>query len=490
MIQLITYVSAVILVYFVALNAVYMTTSVLAFLHLKKYVRRLESLHIRDLVNAAGGIPITLVVPAYNEAAGIVESVRSLLTLQYSDYDIIVVNDGSTDDTLERLVDAFELERSERTASSAITTAPLRGVFRAERHPNLWVIDKENGGKADSLNAGLNHSRTPLFCAMDADTLLEPEALPRLVRPFLEERKTIAAGGIVRIANGCDVEGGIVRKVLLPRNMVARFQVVEYLRAFLATRVGWDVLGSTLIISGAFGVFKRGIVVDAGGFATDTVGEDMELVVRLHRHCRENDIDYRINFVPDPVAWTEAPEDLASLGKQRDRWQRGLVQTLWRHREMFGNPLYGPPAIIGFTYYTVFEVIGPVIEAFGFVLFLWALMTGIAPTSYVLAFLSLSVAAGVALSVAAVALEELSFRRYTRPADLGRMIIVAFIENIGYRQLSTWWRIKGIVSALRGDHTWGQQERRGFTSPEGPSEPSALDGSVGALAKLHAADRN
>ncbi len=466
MITLVYVVSLVILVYFLAMNFVYMTTSVLAFIDLKKYVGRLKSLHIGDLVNAAGGVPITLVVPAFNEEAGIVESVRSLLTLQYSDYEIVVVDDGSTDGTLGSLIEAFQLKPAARAPSANLHTAPVRTVHRAARHPNLWVVSKENGGKADSLNAGLNYARTPLFCAMDADTLLEPEALPRLVRPFLENRDTVAAGGIVRIANGCVVDGGIVRQVLLPKNMVARFQVVEYLRAFLAARVGWDVLRATLIISGAFGVFRRGIVVDVGGFATDTVGEDMELVVRLHRHCRENDIDYRVAFIPDPVAWTEAPEDLGSLGRQRNRWQRGLVQTLWRHRQMFGNPLYGPPALIGFTYYGIFEVIGPLIEASGFVVFLWALIAGVAPMSYILAFLGLAVAAGVALSVAAVALEELSFQRYSRPRDLGRLILVAFIENLGYRQLATWWRIRGLFSALRGDHTWGTLERRGFKTQE------------------------
>ncbi|HSR44849.1 MAG TPA: glycosyltransferase [Acidimicrobiia bacterium] len=466
MITVVYIVSAVILVYFLAMNVVYATTSVLAFIDLKKYVGRLKSLHIGDLVNAAGGMPITLIVPAFNEEAGIVESVRSLLTLQYSDYEIIVVDDGSTDGTLGSLVEAFQLIPADRAPSADLLTAPVRSVHRAARHPNLWVVSKDNGGKADSLNAGLNHSRTPLFCAMDADTLLEPEALPRLVRPFLENRNTVAAGGIVRIANGCVIDGGIVRQVLLPKSIVAQFQVVEYLRAFLAARVGWDVLQATLIISGAFGVFKRGIVVDAGGFATGTVGEDMELVVRLHRHCRENDIAYRIAFIPDPVAWTEAPEDLRSLGRQRNRWQRGLVQTLWRHRQMFGNPLYGPPALIGFTYYGLFEVIGPFIEAVGFVVFFWALIAGIAPPSYILAFLALAVAAGVALSVAAVALEELSFRRYSRPRDLGRLMLMAFIENLGYRQLATWWRIRGLFSALRGDQNWGTLERRGFKTQE------------------------
>ncbi len=467
--------SAVILIYFLALNTVYTTTSVLAFVRLKRYVGRLKTLHIADLVNAAGGMPISLLVPAYNEAAGIVASVRSLLTLQYSDYEIIVINDGSTDETLRNLVDAFELEAADRTPSSRLQTAQIEAVYRSRRHPNLWIIDKVNGGKADSLNAGLNYTRTALFCAMDADTLLEPEALPRLVRPFLEDRTTVAAGGIVRIANGCEIDGGVVRRVLLPTSLIARVQVVEYLRAFLATRVGWDVLGSTLIISGAFGVFRRETVAAAGGFAVDTVGEDMELVVRLHRYCRDNEIDYRISFIPDPVAWTEAPEDLRSLSRQRNRWQRGLVQTLWRHRGMFGNPRYGRPALIGFTYYTVFEVIGPIVEAAGFVLFIAALLTGLAPMSFVVAFLALAVATGIALSVAAVALEELSFQRYTKASDLWRLLGVALVENFGYRQLATVWRVNGIISALKGDDTWGSLERHGFsaTQPERPTTTGA-----------------
>ncbi len=382
-----------------------------------------------------------------------------------------MVSDGSTDDTLRLLIDAFELEPADRTPSSRLPTKPVEAVYRSRRHPNLWIIDKVNGGKADSLNAGLNYTRTVLFCAMDADTLLEPEALPRLARPFLEDRTTVAAGGIVRIANGCDIDGGVIRKVLLPRGMIARVQVVEYLRAFLATRVGWDVLGATLIISGAFGVFRREIVADAGGFAVDTVGEDMELIVRLHRYCRDNEIDYRISFIPDPVAWTEAPEDLKSLSRQRNRWQRGLVQTLWRHRNMLGNPRYGSPALIGFTYYTIFEVIGPIIEAAGFALFIAAVLTGLAPMSFVVAFLALAVATGIALSVAAVALEELSFRRYTKASDLWRLLAVALIENFGYRQLATIWRVNGIISAVRGDRSWGVLERRGFSDQVTPLHP-------------------
>ena len=319
MTDLIRTVSFVILGYFAVLNVTYLALTVVAFRGLRHYVQRLESIDFEDLLFTAGRAPISLLVPAYNEAQTIVASTRSLLTLTYPTYEVLVVNDGSKDETLQELIDAFELALADRLPTSAVPTAKVRGVYRSDRHPNLWVIDKENGGKADALNTGLNYSRTPLFCALDADTLLEPEALMRIVRPFLEDVRTVAVGGIIRIANGCIVDRGIVEDISLPRKLLPRLQVIEYLRAFLASRVGWDAVGGTLIISGAFGAFRRSVVADAGGYSTDTVGEDMELVVRLHRHCRDNAIPYRIAFIPDPVAWTEAPETVRILGTQRER---------------------------------------------------------------------------------------------------------------------------------------------------------------------------
>jgi len=240
-----------------------------------------------------------------------------------------------------RLVESFRLVPTPRAPTASLSTAPVREIYRSRSHANLWVIDKENGGKADALNAGLNLSASPLFCAMDADSLFERRALARIVRPFLEDARTVAAGGTIRIANGCDVESGIVRRIGLPDSLLARFQVLEYLRAFLSGRMGWDALDATLIISGAFGLFRRSTVVGVGGYATsrtsgETVGEDMELVVRLHRRLREAGTPYRIAFVPDPVAWTECPETLAVLGRQRDRWQRGLLESLKADETTFG----------------------------------------------------------------------------------------------------------------------------------------------------------
>jgi cellulose synthase/poly-beta-1,6-N-acetylglucosamine synthase-like glycosyltransferase len=296
--------------YFVALNTVYLTMSVFAFRSLRRYAMRMQSVDVAELMATAGMPPVTLIAPAYNEEPTCVEATRSLLTLRYPDFDILVVNDGSKDGTMARMTAAFELEPAARAPVSTIPTADVKAVYRSRRHPNLWVLDKANGGKADALNAGLNYCRTPLFCAMDADSLLEPDALTRIVRAFLEDSTTVAAGGVIRIVNGCRVRSGIVEDVRLPTNGLARIQVLEYLRSFLSGRMGWDALDATLIISGAFGMFQRSVVAEVGGYATDTVGEDMELIVRIHRHCREQGRPYRIAFVPDPVAWTECPESL------------------------------------------------------------------------------------------------------------------------------------------------------------------------------------
>lgn len=458
--------NVVVIFYFVLLNGTYLWMTLLAFGALRRYALRMSSVDPDELMSTAGLPPVTLIAPAYNEEPTCVESTRSLLTLRYPSYDILVVNDGSSDGTLQRMIDAFELEPAARAPVAQIDTATVRSIYRSTVHPNLWVIDKENGGKADALNTGINYCRHPLFCAMDADSLLEPEALTRIVRAFLEDASTVAAGGVIRIVNGCKVRSGIVEEVRLPRNFLARIQVLEYLRSFLAGRMGWDALDATLIISGAFGMFSRRHVVEIGGYLHDTVGEDMELVVRLHRHCREKGEKYRVAFVPDPVAWTECPENLEVLGRQRDRWQRGLVESLWRNRVMILNPKYGRIGMLAAPYYFFLEVLGPVIESLGYLTFVAALVLGRASTPYVLAFLAVAFALGISLSFAAVGLEELSFRRYPKMRDLTTLLVIAVVENVGYRQLSIWWRLRGMISKFRGASAWGAMERKGFSTSD------------------------
>jgi cellulose synthase/poly-beta-1,6-N-acetylglucosamine synthase-like glycosyltransferase len=447
--------------YFVVLNSFYLTTSILSFRALRRYARRLNSLDLEHLLQTAGAPPVTVLVPAYNEEANCVASVTSLLELQYPEYDIIVINDGSTDGTLRVLQERFRLVPAVRARTAELPMAALREVYRSQTHPHVWVIDKENGGKSDALNTGLNFCQTPLFCAMDADSVLEPAALMRLVRPFLEDHATVAAGGIIRIANGCRIVDGEVREVRLPGSTLARFQVLEYLRAFLAGRMGWSALDVLLIISGAFGLFRRSAVVEAGGYSTDTVAEDMELVVRLHRHFLERDEPYRISFVPDPVAWTECPEGFRSLARQRDRWQRGLMQALGRHRVMLLNRKYGRIGTVAFPYFWFLEGLGPALEFLGYIALVVALLLGLYSAPFLAAFLVLALVFGGALSVGAVALEELVFRRYTRTRDFAGLLWLAVLENFGYRQLLSFWRFKGVISALRGRQGWGEMKRHG-----------------------------
>ena len=451
----------VVLVYFLLLNGGYLATTILSVAALRRHANRARAADIAHVLTS-GAPPITLIAPAYNEEATCVEATTALLSLVYPEYEVLVVNDGSKDGTVQRMIEAFDLEPSPRAPTAELPTARVRETYRSRRRPNLWVIDKENGGKADALNAGINYCGTELFCAMDADTLLERDALARVVRPFLEDARTMAAGGIIRIVNDSKVRLGIVEQVRLPHSRIARFQVLEYLRAFLAGRVGWDVLDAMLIISGAFGLFRRSLAVELGGYATDTVGEDMELVVRMHRYCREKKIPYRVTFIPDPVAWTECPESLRVLGRQRDRWQRGLMQVLWRHRVMLLNPKYGRVGMLAFPYFFFLEGWGPLVELAGYLSFAVALVLGLWSPLYALAFFAIAFVFGAALSLAAIGLEELSFRRYERSRDLARLLLVAVLEPLGYRQLSTWWRVKGVISALRGVQGWGAMERRGF----------------------------
>ena len=452
----------VVFAYFIAINGVYLLTSVFSFGALLRHARRLKALDAAQVLTAEIAPPVTMLAPAHNEAATAVDSVRSLLTLVYPDYEIIVINDGSTDATLARLRAAYDLRPAARPAMAALPARPVRGVYRSASHPQLWVLDKENGGKADALNAGLNYCRTPLFCAMDADSLLERDALTRIVRPFIEDTRVGATGGIIRIVNGCTVRDGMVREVGLPRNWLARFQVLEYLRAFLSGRMGWDALDATFIISGAFGVFRRELVVEAGGYVKETVGEDMELIVRLHRFCRDRKMPYKMEFVADPVAWTECPDTFAVLRRQRDRWQRGLTETLARHRVMMFNPRYGLLGLLAFPYFYFLEMLGPVIEFLGYFVFAASLVGGAVTPLYALAFLLIAFVLGMALSFAAVGLEELTLRRYPRRRDIIMLFLLAIVENIGYRQLVNFWRMQGIFSALLQRKGWGRMTRRGF----------------------------
>ena len=413
--------------------------------------------------------PIALLAPAYNEALTIAQSVRSLLSLQYPSFEVIVINDGSSDETLQVLIDTFGLKPIQRNHDLPIDHRPIRAIYGGEHQPRLIIVDKENGGKADALNAGINVSRAPIFCSMDADSLLEPDALLRAVRPFVEDpERTVAVGGTVRIANGCRIEHGRVLEVRPPRNLLALLQTVEYLRAFLMARLAWSRINALTIISGAFGLFRRNRVIEVGGYTRGTVGEDMELVVKLHRLMREKKLPYRVAFVPEPVCWTEAPEDLRVLGRQRARWHRGSLETFERHWDMMFKLRYGRIGVVGFGYIFLVDVLGPIVEFLGYILIpvFWAM--GLLSIEYLLAFAAVTFTFGIFISVGSLALEETSLRRFPRAADLVLLTGVAVLENFGYRQLNNVWRLRGVWQYLRRSQSWGTMTRKGFGAPVAP----------------------
>jgi cellulose synthase/poly-beta-1,6-N-acetylglucosamine synthase-like glycosyltransferase len=452
-----------ILIYFLALNTFVLILVLLGFRTTRSSAAQVHSRDLRRLIQSPFVPPVSIIVPAYNEVTNIVETVQSLLQLRYPRFEVIVVNDGSIDATLERLIERFALSAVGRGFEDRVPCKPIEAIYESPRFPNLVVVDKENGGKGDALNAGLNVSRYPLFCAIDGDSVLEEDALLRVIAPFQEHPDTmVAAGGTIRIANGSKLRGGRVIDVALSRALLPRIQVVEYLRAFLFGRMGWSSLGGLLVISGAFGVFEKRAVVDAGGYATDSVGEDMELVVRMHRSLRERKRPYRIGFVPEPVCWTEAPRSLAVLRRQRMRWQRGLIDSLQRHREMIGNPHYGSIGLIAMPYYLLFEMLGPVVELIGFLIVPASYFLGVLDLPVMQAIFASAVLYGLVVSIVAVLLDDLAFRRYRGAIALLSLTSAAVVEAVAFRPLSAAWRVGAFWQHFRNDLSWGQMEREGL----------------------------
>lgn len=447
--------------YFVFLNGGYILLTFVASASLSDYMEAQDITGLPQFYTELEP-PVSILVPAYNEALTIEASIRSLLQLRYSEFEVIVINDGSSDETLEVLKNTFSLMPFPEAYRNRLSSRPIRGIYRSVSHGNLRVIDKENGGKADSLNAGINAARYPLFCGVDADSMLHPESLRLLTRPFIEDSKTVACGGTVRLSNGCEVRGGVLQKTGLPHSILALLQIVEYLRAFLFGRLGWAPMNALLIISGAFGLFHKETVVRAGGYCANTVGEDMELVVRLHRLLSCEKKPYRIAFVPDSVCWTEVPEDLPTLINQRIRWQRGLGQSLSMNRTLMFNPSGGLAGWFAFPFLWIFEWWGPFFELSGYVFMAWAYWSGLLSYDAFVAFLFVALALGVMLSTSSLLLEERSFHTFPDAWQLLVLLIVSLFESLGYRQFISLVRLYGLLQSIfRVKSKWGKMKRQG-----------------------------
>jgi len=447
------------LFYFVGLHSVYLMLTISSMLYMPKFLRD-HSTEDMSPLHADFELPVTIIVPAYNESTTISSSLRALMQLEYPEYEIIVINDGSTDNTLEVLIDTFSLKPFPEVYHIKLKTKPVNTIYRSTKYPNIRVIDKINGGKADSINTGINASYYPLYCCVDADSVLERNSLKRVVRPFIEDPETVASGGVVRILNGCSVKDGFISKVSLSKNILALFQVVEYLRAFMFGRLGWTPMNALLIISGAFGVFRKETVIASGGYKTGCIGEDMELVVRLHRKLIEKGQSYKIHFVPDPVCWTEAPESLSVLRNQRVRWQIGLAESLTANISLLFHRKGGAVSWLAFPFFLIFECFGPILEVFGFMIIAFSFYNGLIPNEFFVIFMMLAVGLGMLISVISLSLEEVSFRSSNNLAELLLLFFIAIVENLGYRQLNAIWRVTGMINWLsKSEHKWGDMTR-------------------------------
>jgi len=445
-------------------NALYSVQLYAAWFELRDHSQAEDSESAWQLLISEIAMPITLIVPAHNEAASIVANVRAMLSLRYPDLEIIVVNDGSKDDTVGVLVDAFGLHQVDRAYDLALQHLPIIQLYGSPLYKRLLVVDKEYGNKADAINAGINLARNPLFCVIDADSLLEVESLLASVRPFMEDPKhMIAVGGTIRVINDCTINGGHVHATTLPQRVVPLVQYMEYLRSFLISRLAWSRWGMLSIISGAFGIFRRDIALEVQGFSTDTVAEDYELVIKMHRYMREQKRPYTMRYVPEPVCWTEAPETLRVLGSQRKRWHRGALEVFFKHGKMLLNPKYGKVGVLGFSSSLIMDVLGPIVEICGYILIPVFWLTGQLSVDFALAYLALSFIFGIFISVCTLILEEMELYRVPTAKDLSLLAGIAILENFGYRQLTNIWRFMGFWEFINKKKHWGNMTRKGFS---------------------------
>ncbi|AUX08090.1 glycosyl transferase family 2 [Halalkaliarchaeum desulfuricum] len=463
----------VVLVLYIVINGYYLLIHVLSLFQLRDEYRTRQSDPAYGTYESPFLPGIAVIVPAYNEEATIVDSVRSLLDQSYPERSVIVVNDGSEDATLDRLREAYDLEKIHDRAPWDLPCEQVHGVYHSVSVDDLLVIDKENGGKSDALNAGIGLTEQPLFCSIDADSLIDRDGLWHVVRPFLAHpSETVASGGVVRVANDCEIEGGQVLEANVSERSLIGLQEIEYLRAFYSGRLGLDRLRSLLVISGTFGLFETEAVREIDGYATDIVTEDLDLVVRLHRQMLENDRPYRVEFVPEPVVWTQVPETLADLSTQRRRWYRGLLEVFARNRDMIGNPNYGVVGTVAMPLYLLSEGIGPLIETYGYVVVPVAFALGMVNLEFFAFFLLVIVGFGVFLSWFGVFSEVWSYRRYDDPREIAILLGNAVIENVGYRQWKAFVSTRGFLEFLRNDTSWGAIERQSFSDETAEPNPN------------------
>ncbi|MCX6352204.1 MAG: glycosyltransferase [Bacteroidetes bacterium] len=466
-----------ILVYSIAICVAYAILAIISAISISDYLRRNKYIDYSSILSSSLAPSISIVAPAYNEGMTIIQNVRSLLNLQYAIYEVIIINDGSKDDTLEKLMEEYDLVPVEILPEYDLPTKQVYGVYQSRNAAfgKLKVIDKQNGGKADALNVGLNYATHKIVLCADVDCIIDDLALLKVVKPFMEDRKRlIASGAVVSIANSCKVEKGRLMEVHVPENFLARVQVLEYLRAFLMGRMAWSKLDGLLLVSGAFGLFDKEIARNAGGYDTETVGEDMELVVRMRKYMIENGLEYSVIYVPDPLCWTEAPSSYKVLGNQRSRWTRGTIETLLKHRKIFFNPQFGFLGMVSYPFWFFFEWLAPWVEIFGLLFFIVLALLGFAYWSFFFSLLAIVFSYATTLTLLSILFEEISFNQYKGKRDIVKLALTALVESFVYHPLTVYWSIRGNYQFFSGMKQWGEMIRTGFAEQNTKSQETEI----------------
>ncbi len=443
----------------------YILLAILSAYEMVYYKKKNAFVNYRAILSSPIAPGISIIAPAYNEEHTIIENIRSLLSLYYNNFEVIIVNDGSKDNSMNKMIEHYDLELVNFAFEYKIKCNEILGVYKSKNKAfsKLIVVNKMNGGKADALNAGINISQQGIIACIDVDCILEHDAILKMVKPFLEEKeKVIATGGVIRIANSCEVEDGRIIKINLPKQFLPRMQVLEYFRAFLMGRMAWSRLNGLLLVSGALGFFDKKIVIDCGGYDKSTVGEDMELVVRMRRYMSERNLKYKVVYVPDPLCWTEAPDNLKILGRQRNRWMRGTIETMLEHKHLMLNPKYGLLGVLSYPYWFLFEWMAPLIEVSGIGFAIIMSLLGYISLEFFVTLLIAVFCFAFMLSSFAILYEELSYHQYRNKRDVYRLMLVAIIEPFIYHPMVLKWSIQGNIDFLTGKKSWGEMTRKGF----------------------------
>ena len=467
--KLFYFIDSIIFVFGIVVLSIYIIMGAFSASALYRYIHKNRFIDYTAILSSDIAPHVSILAPAYNEGKNVVDNVRSLMSLNYVNLEIIIINDGSKDDTMQKLIANYQLRPVNFAINYQLACNEIRGVYKSDNKAfqKLIVIDKVNGGKADALNAGINISGSELIMSIDVDCIIESDAVLKMVKPFIEEtdRKVIASGGVIRVANNCDVGIGKINKVRFPNKLIAGFQVLEYSRAFILGRMAWSKINGLLLISGAFGMFNKDLVIKVGGYNHNTVGEDMELVVRMRTFMHDNNLGkYIVSFIPDPLCWTEVPDTLNVLGRQRNRWTRGTMQTLFIHKKIFFNPKYQLLGMASYPYWFFFEWLAPIVEVFGLIYFAILVLSGLVSWTFFLTLTALVYSFAFMLTLFSILYEEATFNAYKRKTDILKMIALALLEPFIYHPMVVFWAIKGNISYLKGDNAWGKMDRTGFAT--------------------------